>query len=138
MYLKKVLNQPNLVGTVMIALMVCAGFVYAFAFDGFNIETVTGGEVEKWIELSVGPNYGKNCTNDGCVQSWAGCTGSADNQCTNCTDQSSNCTQGPGKKKCGHSHRKCGDTGDCPFNSGGGNKYCSSGGSTCPSNCNMK
>ncbi len=49
MFLKKVLNQPQVVGTVMIALMVCAGFVYAFAFDGFNVETATGGEVESWF-----------------------------------------------------------------------------------------
>ena len=38
MFLKKVLNQPNIVGTVMIALLLGAGFVYAFAFDGFNYE----------------------------------------------------------------------------------------------------
>ena len=30
----------------MIALLVCSGFVYAFAFDGFNVETATGDEVE--------------------------------------------------------------------------------------------
>ena len=34
---------------MLIALMVCAGFVYAFAFDGFNVETATGGEVEAWL-----------------------------------------------------------------------------------------
>ncbi len=49
MFLKKVLNQPNLVGTVMIALLIGSGFVYTFAFDGFNLETVTGGEVEAWL-----------------------------------------------------------------------------------------
>ncbi len=38
-----------LVGTVLIALMVFSGFVYAFAFDGFNVETTTGGEVEAWL-----------------------------------------------------------------------------------------
>jgi len=42
MYLNKVLNQPNLVGSVLLVLMVCSGFVYAFAFDGFNVETVPG------------------------------------------------------------------------------------------------
>ncbi len=139
MYLKKVLNQPNLVGTVLIALMVCSGFVYAFAFDGFNVETVTGGEVEEWLDKASGKeNYNKNCTNNACVQSWAGCTGSATNPCTNCTHQSNNCAMKKGKSKCKHTHPGCGTSSDpkCPFNSGGSNKYCSSGGNSCPSNCN--
>ena len=58
MFLKKVLNQPNLVGTVLIALMVCSGFVYAFAFDGFNVETATGGEVEAWLTEAGGGGSG--------------------------------------------------------------------------------
>ena len=58
MFLKKVLNQPNLVGTVLIALMVCSGFVYAFAFDGFNVETATGGEVEAWLAQAGGGSSG--------------------------------------------------------------------------------
>ena len=45
MSLKKVLNQPNLVGTMLITLMVCGGFVYGVAFGGFNVETATGDEV---------------------------------------------------------------------------------------------
>ena len=67
MFLKKVLNQPNLAGTVMIALLVSAGFVYAFAFDGFNIETVTGGEVDAWLAQKGGSsasNY--TCNSDAC------------------------------------------------------------------------
>ncbi len=135
MYLKKVLNQPNVVGTVMIALLLGAGLVYAFAFDGFNVETATEGEVEAWLEKASGKeNYNKNCTNNACVSSWAGCTGSEDNQCTNCTDQIHNCAMKKGKSKCGHSHSGCGASSKpkCPFNSGGGNKYCSSGGNSCP------
>ena len=54
MFLKKVLNQPNLVGTVMIALLIGSGFVYAFAFDGFNVETATGSEVEAWLAAAGG------------------------------------------------------------------------------------
>ena len=57
MFLKKVLNQPNLVGTVLIALMVCAGFVYAVGFDGFNVETATGDEVEAWLAAAGGGSY---------------------------------------------------------------------------------
>ena len=58
MFLKKALNQPNLVGTVMIALMVCGGFVYAFAFDGFNVETATQGDVEAWLAVAEGGSSG--------------------------------------------------------------------------------
>ena len=53
MFLKKVLNQPNVVGTLMIALLFGVGFVYAFAFDGFNVQTVTDAEVEAWISASA-------------------------------------------------------------------------------------
>ena len=56
MFLKKVLNQPNLVGTVMIVLLFGAGFVYAFAFDGFNVETATQGDVEAWLAAAGGGN----------------------------------------------------------------------------------
>jgi hypothetical protein len=78
MYLKKVLNQPNLVGTVMIALMVCSGFVYAFAFDGFNVETATGGEVEEWLEHASGGASGGGfkctCGRARCpIQTCSGC-----------------------------------------------------------------
>ena len=58
MFLKKVLNQPNIVGTVMIALLLGAGFVYAFAFDGFNVETVPGSEVDALLAQEGGGNYG--------------------------------------------------------------------------------
>jgi len=60
MFFKKFLNQPNLVGTVLIALMVCSGFVYAFAFDGFNVETATGGEVEAWLVDAGGGGSGED------------------------------------------------------------------------------
>ena len=69
MYLKKVLNQPNLVGTVMIALLFSAGLVYAFAFDGFNVETVTGGEVEAWL-AQAGANSDSGDTKRKCKCSY--------------------------------------------------------------------
>ena len=53
------LNQPNLVGTVMIVLLFGAGLVYAFAFDGFNVETTTGGEVEAFLAQAEGALVGK-------------------------------------------------------------------------------
>ena len=58
MFLKKVLNQPNLVGSMLITLMVCGGFVYAVGFDGFNVETATGDEVEAWLEAANGGGSG--------------------------------------------------------------------------------
>ena len=58
MYLEKVLNHPNVVGIVMIALLFCAGFVYAFAFDGFQVETVSSAEVEAWLAQAGGGDYG--------------------------------------------------------------------------------
>ena len=54
MFLKKVLNQPNLVGLMLIALMICGGLVYTFAFDGFNVQTVTNSEVEAWLAAAGG------------------------------------------------------------------------------------
>ncbi len=69
MFLKKVLNQPNLVGTVLIALMVCGGFVYAFAFDGFNVETATTSEVEAGLAAagdSSSDSSSYTCDNDAC------------------------------------------------------------------------
>ena len=38
--------------------MVCSGFVYAFAFDGFKVETATGGEVEAWLAAAGGGGSG--------------------------------------------------------------------------------
>ena len=90
MFLKKVLNQPNLVGTVMIALLVCSGFVYAFAFDGFNVETATGGEVEAWLaEASAESSYGttpEDCVanfNDYCTITHKGKTWTCAKMCVN-------------------------------------------------------
>ena len=84
MFLKKVLNQPNLVGTVMIALLVCSGFVYAFAFDGFNVETATGGEVEAWLEQANGGGSG----GDSCSCGYANCPGGS---CSDCTENGDGC-----------------------------------------------
>ena len=65
MFMKKVLNQPNLVGIVMIALLLGAGFVYAFAFDGFNVETVPGAEVDAWLAQEGEGDYGDDTPEDG-------------------------------------------------------------------------
>ncbi len=98
MFLKKVLNQPNLVGTVMIALLVCSGFVYAFAFDGFNVETATGGEVEAWLAQAGGGGSGggsgdnpPTCTRVTKNDNKKKCTLSNGNKCTH------NCLK---KKRC--------------------------------------
>ena len=94
MFFKKFLNQPNLVGTVLIALMVFSGFVYAFAFDGFNVETATGGEVEAWLAAAGGGGSGS----DSCSCGFTYCPANNGNTCSNCTSITSfcktACTQG--------------------------------------------
>lgn len=40
MYLKKILHQPNVVGSVLIALLISSGAVFAIGFDGFNVQIV--------------------------------------------------------------------------------------------------
>ena len=60
MYFEKVLNHPNVVGLVMIALLFCAGFVYAFAFDGFHVETVSSAEVDAWLAAASGVSNSGN------------------------------------------------------------------------------
>ncbi len=145
MFLKKVLNQPNLVGSMLITLMICGGFVYTFAFDGFNVQTVTDSEVEAWLEKASGQeNYGKDCDNNACVQSWAGCPGNGCRDCTSNGDAIRNCTiDKRGNSKCGRSHTGCGTSSKnagskCPFNSGSSRKYCANGGNSCISGCNMQ
>ncbi len=122
MYLKKVLNQPTVVGTVMITLLFGAGFVYAFAFDGFNVETVPSGEVDAWIAETGGVSSGGGytCDSDACKgngnpgEQYANCpargSGATDN-CTGCSRVTTYC-----KPKCskGH-HGTCRDTGGCPY-----------------------
>ena len=136
MFLKKVLNQPNLVGSMLIALMVCCGFVYTFAFDGFNVRTVTDSEVEAWLGKASGQeNYNKDCNNNACVSSWAGCPGNGCTDCTSNGDNIRNCAiDKRGNSKCGRSHSGCGTSSKpkCPFNSGTSKKYCANGGNSCP------
>ena len=99
MYLKKVLNQPNLVGTMMIALLFGAGFVYAFAFDGFNVETATGGKIEAWLAESDGDSdYGtprikcKENFNDYCdITHPNGATEKCAKTCSNVGKQKNRC-----------------------------------------------
>lgn len=104
MFLKKVLNQPNVVGTVMIALLFGAGFVYAFAFDGFNVHTVTDGEVEVWL-AQVGDGY----CNHTCGKT--NCPGDAGGKCKKCQSKTQfrckdNCKGGVG------CHKTCIKAGD--------------------------
>ena len=83
MFLSKVLHKPNLVGVIMIVLLFGAGFIYAFAFDGFNIEKVTGGEVEAWLTSASDGGSG-----DGNNDCGGKCT--VNGQAANC--QGSDCT----------------------------------------------
>lgn len=132
MFLKKVLNQPNLAGTVMIVLLVSAGFVYAFAFDGFNIETVTDGEVDAWLAQEGVGNSGSNYTcnsNDCNEKNWSNCPArgsGATGNCTGCTYTSKYCSN-----SCTRSHTKC----PCPVS--GCSKY-NGGQTSCPSSGSKK
>ena len=110
MFLKKVLNQPNLVGTVMIALMVCGGFVYAFAFDGFNVETATGGEVEAWLAAASGGGSGAyrvcTCGRDRCPGQ--GCSACGTYDCKSfCGQCSCNMCTGATGKACPTLNKVC-------------------------------
>ena len=90
MFLKKVVNQPNLVGAVMITLMICSGFVYAVGFDGFNVETATGGEVEAWLAATSDGSSGGNR----CSCGFANCQAANPNlgmSCSNCTKVTAKC-----------------------------------------------
>jgi len=135
MYLR-VLNQPNLVGTVLITVLFCAGFVYAVAFDGFNIETVTGGDVDAWLAAASSGGSGtktKDCDNSSCnpiIGGFAGCPG---NGCTDCEKKTPNLCD----TNCKQGHQGCGNTGSCPYNAKGSG-YCSNGQAGCPDSCNKK
>ena len=125
-----------------ITLMVCGGFVYAVGFDGFSVETATGGEVEAWLDAANGggssPSY--TCNNEECGKydsdtqkwPWVACparTGSAD--CRDCTSQTTFC-----KSTCKHSHSKCHNKKNlvCPFVEKPRKQGCSGYGQTkCPS-----
>ena len=58
MFVKKFLSQPNIVGSVLIALLICAGIVYAFGFNGFNVQTATNGNVDAWLAQAGDGNCG--------------------------------------------------------------------------------
>ena len=90
MFLKKVLNQPNLVGSMLITLMICGGFVYAVGFDGFNVETATGGEVEAWLEAANGGGSGSGDLNR------CKCSYQSKGLCHNCKS-----SKKPDNKPCG-------------------------------------
>ena len=49
MYLKKFLSQPNIVGSLLIALLFSAGVVFAFGFDGFNVQTASEDNLESLL-----------------------------------------------------------------------------------------
>ena len=60
MYLKKFLNQPNVVGTLLIALLFGGGVVFAFGFDGFNVQSVGEDDVESLLLMTASGCCGGN------------------------------------------------------------------------------
>ena len=91
MFLKKFLSQPNVVGSVLIALLICAGIVYAFGFNGFNVQTATNGNVDAWLAQTASEgcggtdDCGSKCTVDGKADKCQGsnCTYSGKRGCKN-------------------------------------------------------
>ena len=141
MYLKKVLNQPNLVGTVMIALLFGAGFVYAFAFDGFNVEIVTGGEVEALLAQAGDDNSGDDdddddytCGSSDCdTKNWSNCPARGDDasgDCTGCTYKGTYCNAGG--PSCSRKHPP-----KCPCPVSGCSQY-NGGQTSCPAKGSKK
>ena len=133
MFLKKVLNQPNLVGSMLITLMVCGGFVYAVGFDGFSVETATSGEVEAWLAAAGGDGSGsagldpcgceytripdaEYCPSDIC-ESEEDCGGKEITCSTNCAQGNHLCDEcddsHPCKHKCKNKGELCDDPTKC-------------------------
>ena len=63
MYLKKFLNQPNAVGSVLIALLFSAGILFAFGFGGFNVQSVGEDGVNSLFQMAASECCGgdKDC-----------------------------------------------------------------------------
>ena len=133
MYFKKFLNQPNLVGTVMIALLIGSGFIYTFAFHGFNVETVPGAEVEIWIaQAEGGEGYGED-DDDTPEEGDPAPDGEAPKcDCRDCSCGNKVWKQGGKKNKwgwwkpCGGQNKEMPCKGNCPYNSHSGSE------SNCP------
>ena len=77
--LKSVLNQPNVIGRLMIVLLFVGGVVFAGAFDGFVVETEAssccGGETDASIFSS------SECCDEKCTCRYQRCPGSG---CSGC------------------------------------------------------
>lgn len=94
MYVKKILHQPNVVGSVLMALLFGAGVVFAFGFDGFNVSATTEGETEALLRMSMSGCCGEEdycyCGSAVCkCESSDGCYGAilCEDECTgNCKD----------------------------------------------------
>ena len=135
MYLNKVLNQPNLIGIGMVALLLGAGFVYAFAFDGINVETVPGAEVDAWLAQEGEGDYGDDdddTPEDGDEGDPCKCSATSDpyGECT-CGNQIFRKTK---TDKKGSWKDPCGGVVDpypCPNGDGCRNSHSSSGNSDC-------
>ena len=86
--LKNFLNQPNIIGRLMIVLLFVGGVVYAGAFDGFVVETEAssccGGETDAPIfSSSECCDVKCTCRYDRCPRS--GCSGCGTFNCAvNC------------------------------------------------------
>lgn len=132
MYLKKFLHQPNVVGSVLIALLICSGAVFAIGFDGFNVQAVAENSYSDGIETLL------RLSGSGCCSDYSGCgclggDSSASNTCT-CThslDPGETCSD---VKNCPNDNSNCSrPTADCISKSDGNcNVWCATGNGSAP------
>ena len=110
MYLKKFLNQPNVLGSVLIALLFSAGVIFTFGFNGFNIETIAEGDAEALLRMSMSGCCGGDDGDDDdfdckCLTDEAGNKVSCDiceegNKCSG-SQTPSDCTDDCAREDCG-------------------------------------
>lgn len=88
MFLKKFLNQPNLIGTLFIALLIGSGVVFAFGFDGFNVQAIAksgcGDGIDTLLRLSESGNCGDDTCNCTGGRGTLTCDSSCDSSQTKC------------------------------------------------------
>lgn len=53
MYLQKFLNQPNVAGGVLVALLFGAGVVFAFGFGGFDVQSIGEDDVNSLLLMTA-------------------------------------------------------------------------------------
>lgn len=96
--LKNFLNQPNIIGKLMIALLFVGGVVYAGAFDGFVVETEASSCCGETNTCGGGTDALVFSSSECCDEDPCGLCGCNIAGCSNCLDSMLSCG---GDCKCG-------------------------------------